>query len=251
MSEKQAPAFRSCLLAAERDTPSMPLIRALHGAGFAVLERTPDPNTLSLAASGEFDLVLWRFEPDAVLFLGRLAEADIALITLHIEATPDEVSTSLNAGADACIQLDAGPGVIVAQVNAVLRRRNKDIEELPEEASILQIGDLTVDVDRCEVERGGAYIPLTAQEFRIVEFMARNSGRVLRPHEILNAVSEEYDYRPREAQEVLKVAVRRIRRKLEPAVSEPRYLVTVRGFGYRLEGGAERARIAKARPHTA
>jgi DNA-binding response OmpR family regulator len=251
MSEKQAPAFKSCLLAAERDTPSMPLIRALHSAGFAVLERAPDPRAVSLAASGEFDLVLWRFQEDAALFLGRLAEADIALITVHIEATADEVSASLNAGADACIQLDADPGVIVAQVNAVLRRRNRGIEELPEESGILQIGDLTVDVDRCEVERGGRYIPLTAQEFRIVEFMARNPSRVLRPHEILNAVSEEYDYRPREAQEVFKVAVRRIRRKLEPAVSEPRYLVTVRGFGYRLEGGAERAGTAKARQDTA
>ena len=251
MSENQVPAFKSCLLAAERETPSMPLIRALHSAGFAVLERTPDPSTLTLAASGEFDVVLWRFQADAVLFLGRLAEADIPLISVHIEATSHEVSTALDAGADACIQLDADAGVIVAQINAVLRRRGRTPEKVPDEARILQIGDLTVDVDRCEVERGGEYVPLTAQEFRIVEFMARSAGHVLRPHEILNAVSEEYDYRPREAQEVFKVAVRRIRRKLEPNAGEPRYLVTVRGFGYRLEGGAERIRIAKDRPQTA
>ena len=105
----------------------------------------------------------------------------------------------------------------------------------------LQIGDLSVDVDRCEVERAGRYVPLTATEFRIVEHMARNPGRVLRPHEILNAVSDDYQYLPREAQEVFKVYVRRIRKKLEPGEAEPRYLVNVRGFGYRLEGG-ERTR---------
>ncbi len=230
----------------------MPLIRALHSAGFAVLERTPEPSALALAASGEFDIVLWRFQADSALFFGRLADADIPLITVHLESTPDGVSLSLNAGADACLQLDAEPNVIIAQVNAVLRRHNRGSAEAEKVASILQVGDLTVDVDRCEVERGGEFVPLTAQEFRIVEFMARQPGRVLRPHEILNAVSDEYNYLPREAQEVFKVAVRRIRRKLEPAESEPRYLVTVRGFGYRLEGGAERTRTAKApRTHTA
>ena len=114
---------------------------------------------------------------------------------------------------------------------------------------VLQVGDLVVDVDRCEVERGGVFVPLTASEFRILEYMARNAGRVLRPHEILNAVSEDYEYLPREAQEVFKVHVRRIRRKLEVSEDNPQYLVNVRGFGYRLEGGsgvATRTRRAAA-----
>ncbi len=71
--------------------------------------------------------------------------------------------------------------------------------------------------------------------------MARNARRVLRPHEILNAVSSDYEYLPREAQDVFKVYVRRIRRKLEISELEPAYLITVRGFGYRLEGGAGNA----------
>ncbi|MBK6319547.1 MAG: winged helix-turn-helix domain-containing protein [Dehalococcoidia bacterium] len=87
------------------------------------------------------------------------------------------------------------------------------------------------------MQRAGTFVALTASEFRIVEYMARHSGRVLKSHEVLNAVSSDYEYLPREAQDVFKVYVRRIRRKLEPNESEPRYLVTVRGFGYRLEGG--------------
>ena len=80
--------------------------------------------------------------------------------------------------------------------------------------------------------------------------MARHSGRVLHPHEILNAVTADYEYLPREAQDVFKVYVRRIRRKLEPVEHEPRYLVTVRGFGYRLEG-RNPARPVTVAAHTA
>jgi DNA-binding response OmpR family regulator len=76
--------------------------------------------------------------------------------------------------------------------------------------------------------------------------MARHAGRVLRPHEILNAVSEEYEYLPREAQEVFKVYVRRIRRKLEVSEDNPQYLVNVRGFGYRLEAGSGVSRERRA-----
>lgn len=114
------------------------------------------------------------------------------------------------------------------------------------DVGVLQVGDLVVDVDRCEVERGGAFVPLTASEFRILEYMARNAGRVLRPQEILNAVSGDYEYLPREAQDVFKVYVRRIRRKLEVSEDNPQYLVNVRGFGYRLEGGSGGTRARRA-----
>lgn len=222
----------------------MPCVRALHSAGIAVLERAPSSTTLTMALSGEFDFVAWLCEPDP----GAPGEAFRAItasgapvIALLAEVTPALASDYLTAGADACLQLDADPRLVVAQAHAVLRRRSPGISDSSPYCGVLKVGDLTVDVDRCEVERGGEFIALTAAEFRIVAHMARNAGRVLRPHEILNAVSDEYEYLPREAQEVFKVYVRRIRRKLEPDEREPRYLVTARGFGYRLEGGAERS----------
>jgi DNA-binding response OmpR family regulator len=160
------------------------------------------------------------------------------VIAVHDSADPSLIADVLAAGADACLDLNADRRVIAAQVRAVLRRAGA-YDSMPAEVSgLLQVGDLSVDVDRCEVQRAGAFVALTASEFRIVEYMARNSGRVLRPHEILNAAGGDYEYLPREAQDVFKVYVRRIRRKLEPNEHEPRYLVTVRGFGYRLEGGS-------------
>lgn len=219
--------------------------RALHRAGFAVLERAPALAAGRNSLQGEFDLVacvVTAERPESIIYLGELAAAGAPLIALLPEATPALVSASLHAGADACLQMDADERVVTAQVQAVLRRRQPVAAPVEHDAGLIQIGDLTIDVDRCEVSRQGAYIPLTASEYRIIVHMARNGGRVLRPHEILNAVSDDYEYRPREAQDVFKVYVRRIRRKLEPDEVEPRYLVTVRGMGYRLDGGSERTR---------
>jgi len=237
--------YKSCLLVAQGGANTLPVIRALHGAGIAVLERPPSDAILSLALTREFDFVAWHFALDDARIepvLGRLTLGAIPCVALLELATPSLTSLCLDAGADACLQLDADAMLVVAQVHAVLRRHAQPGEPELGDCGVLQVGDLVVDVDRCEVERGGVFIPLTASEFRIVEHMARNAGRVLRPHEILNAVSREYEYLPREAQEVFKVYVRRIRRKLEVSEDDPQYLVNVRGFGYRLEGGHTDAR---------
>ncbi|GAB4328648.1 MAG: hypothetical protein Kow0010_12630 [Dehalococcoidia bacterium] len=234
--------FQSCLLVADRGTDTAGLTQAMYAAGFAVLQRRADPTTIRLACSTDFDLVLWHWDRDHTPALAQICGAGIPVIAILDEATTDAVSDSLLAGADACLQLDAEPRVVTAQVQAVLRKRVRpgNAKPAPKRSRILQIGDLRVDVDRCEVERAGEPVSLTPHEFRILEYMARNAGRVLKPHEILNAVTSDYEYLPREAQDVLKVAVRRIRRKIEPDEAEPQYLVTVRGFGYRLEGGNRR-----------
>ncbi|MGE0598377.1 MAG: winged helix-turn-helix domain-containing protein [Dehalococcoidia bacterium] len=217
-------------------------MRALHQGGFAVLERDPEHGALQLARSREFTAVAWFIDPRSaagILAVEQLASEGIAVVAVLQPAEPGLVAEVLSAGAHACLELSADARVVVAQVRAVLRRAGAYASAPAEVSGLLQVGDLTVDMDRCEVQRAGVFVGLTASEFRIVEYMARHSGRVLKPHEILNAVSNDYEYLPREAQDVFKVYVRRIRRKLEPNETEPSYLVTVRGFGYRLEGGSK------------
>lgn len=225
------------------------MIRALHSGGIAVLEREPNNAALELALSREFDLVAWFIDPlsaSGPLSIARLAANSLPLVALFDDANPALVADALAAGADACLAMETDGRVVVAQVRAVLRRAGTYDAKSGEIPGLLQVGDLTVDVDRCEVQRAGAFVALTASEYRIIEFMARNASRVLKPHEILNAVTDDYEYLPREAQDVLKVYVRRIRRKLEPDENEPRYLVTARGFGYRLEGGASAPAVRSA-----
>lgn len=247
------PSFESCLLVAPSGTATRGFVRALHQGGMAVLEREPGQPSLALARTGEFTVVAWFIDPrsaSAPLSIVELASAGVPVVAVHAQASSDLIAECLLAGADACLDIEADARVVVAQMRAVLRRYGAYDGATADASGLLQVGDLTVDVDRCEVQRAGTYVALTASEFRIVEHMARNSGRVLRPHEILNAVTGDYEYLPREAQDVFKVYVRRIRRKLEPDETQPRYLVTVRGFGYRLEGGAQ-LRPARATEHTA
>lgn len=220
-------------------------VRAMHDAGFAVLDRIVGPSSTELALSGNFDLVAWVTSVERAFdtsSLAAVAHSDVRVLALVHNLTPAAVAGCLQAGADAVLALDADSRVVVAQVHAVLRRR---AEFAHADLGILQVGDLRVDTDRCEVTRDGRYVNLTASEFRILEHMARHPGRVLRPQEVLNAVTDGYRYDPREAQEVFKVYVRRIRRKLEPCEDEPRYLVTVRGMGYRLDGGGDRSAIVQ------
>jgi DNA-binding response OmpR family regulator len=199
-----------------------------------------------MAKGGDFDLVLWvvsPHRPEAPLHLAEVHAAGVPLVALLEDAAPGAVSNCLHAGADACLSLDADERVVAAQIAAVVRRHR-----LPNasgaDAGLFTVGDITLAVDRCEVCREGRYVPLTASEFRIVSYMARHAGRVLRPHDILNAVTDDYEYRPREAQDVFKVYVRRIRQKLEWSIEDPRYIVTVRGLGYRLDPYEARTREA-------
>ena len=75
--------------------------------------------------------------------------------------------------------------------------------------------------------------------------MAKGAGKVASPVEILRAV-QDYTYSDREAQEIVKVYIRRIRRKIEPSPSDPTYIINVRGFGYMLERrGRERGEESK------
>ncbi|MBK6560945.1 MAG: response regulator transcription factor [Dehalococcoidia bacterium] len=241
MTTRTQSSFVSCLLVAPSDCGTLGFVRALHGGGIAVLEREPGHSALQLALSGEFHVVAWMVDPRSAagpLAVSQLAGAGVPVIGLHDSAEAHLIADMLSAGAHACLDLGTDARVVSAQVRAVLRRAGAYDAAPAEVSGLLQVGDLSVDVDRCEVQRAGTFVALTASEFRIVEYMARHSGRVLKSHEVLNAVSSDYEYLPREAQDVFKVYVRRIRRKLEPNESEPRYLVTVRGFGYRLEGGS-------------
>lgn len=233
-------SFASCLLVAPPDVGTLGFVRALHQGGFAVLERDPEHGALQLARTREFSVIAWFIDPrssSSVLAVQQLTFEGIPVVAVLQPADPGLVAEILVAGAHACLELEADARVVVAQVRSVLRRAGRYDKAAAEVSGLLQVGDLTVDMDRCEVQRAGEFVGLTASEFRIVEYMARNNGRVLKPHEILNSVSSDYEYLPREAQDVFKVYVRRIRRKLEPNENEPSYLVTVRGFGYRLEGG--------------
>src|SRR5512140_3435263 len=77
--------FRSCLLVAPASAETFSCVRALHSAGIAVLARTPGSSTISMALSGEFDIIAWVWEPGSTATtegFGRVAAADIPILAL-------------------------------------------------------------------------------------------------------------------------------------------------------------------------
>ncbi len=233
-----------------RDYRSGELLPALSRHGFTTTERPHDRET---------ERLLSQFQPElTVLAIDPRREADVALIravtrscqSMILVVVPGPhsqgVAGALEAGADVCVRESEGVEVLGAQIGALARRR---IIAPPAEdsESTIEVRDLVLDFDRCQVVRDDTKIPLTPTEFKILAHMARHAGKVVSPVEILRAV-QDYTYSEREAQEIVKVYIRRIRRKIEEDPSSPSYIINVRGFGYLLERRErdDAARSAKA-----
>jgi len=133
-------------------------------------------------------------------------------------------------GADDYVTKPFSPRELAARVQAVLRRAN----EAPPTASGggIRIGDLVIDGATREVERAGEPIPMTAREFDLLYFLAQHPGQVFSRDQLIDAV---WDYHAISDVGTVTVHIRRIRAKLEPDPSRPRYLKTVWGVGYKLE----------------
>src|SRR5690606_19543374 len=116
--------LQSCLLAAQPGWDTFALVRALHVAGYAVLERPAGDTALALACSAEFDVILWSCPGTAedAPPLSRLALADAPILAVLLEPLHFAFAFCLEAGADACITLVTDARVVAAQVSAVLRR---------------------------------------------------------------------------------------------------------------------------------
>jgi two-component system KDP operon response regulator KdpE len=220
-----------------RDYDTASVIGALAHGGFSTTERPHDRDSVRLVAALSPDVILLAINPllqsdlDLVRQMAALDAA--AVIVLSPVHSPEAQSAALASGADLCLRDADGAEVLAAQVVALRRRLRLD-PPAPSGDAIILVADLALDFDRCQTIRDGKVLPLTPTEFKILAHLARNAGRVISPVEILRAV-QEYTYTEREAQEIVKVYIRRIRRKIEADPSEPRYVVNVRGFGYMLE----------------
>jgi two-component system alkaline phosphatase synthesis response regulator PhoP len=154
------------------------------------------------------------------------ATRDLPIIMLTARGEEVDRVVGLELGADDYVVKPFSPRELVARVRAVLRRHAGTGQ-----AETLRAGDLTLDVPRMRVTRGGDSIELTATEFALLAALARQPGRVFTRSQLLDAIHgvafESYE-------RAIDAHVRNIRRKLEPEPHTPRYVLTVYGVGYRL-----------------
>lgn len=150
------------------------------------------------------------------------------LILTARDTVPDRVK-GLNHGADDYLIKPFAFEELLARLQALVRRRVKRADD------ILKVADLEMDVQRHVVRRSGREIKLTALEFRLLELLLRNAGRVLDRLEIEDKIWDENDFR---TTNVINVYIRHLRAKIDDPFQTP-LIKTVRGFGYKIEAPDE------------
>jgi len=143
----------------------------------------------------------------------------------------------MDAGADDAITASSDGAVFAARVRALLRRAQR--WQTSQDGGIIAVRDLIIDLDKCEVALRGRPVPLTPTELRILAVLAEKAGKVIDARTLLSSV-HEHGYDDREAQNLVKVHIANLRRKLEDGRDGTPYILCVRGFGYMLERRAER-----------
>ena len=134
----------------------------------------------------------------------------------------------LELGADDYVTKPFSQRELVARIRAVLRR-GQDVDLLPD---IVEAGGVRMDVERHEVAVNGERIRLALKEFELLEMLLRNTGRVLTRGQLIDRIwGADYVGDTK----TLDVHVKRLRTKIEPDPANPKYLVTVRGLGYKFE----------------
>ncbi|GAB4080631.1 response regulator transcription factor [Modestobacter muralis] len=157
------------------------------------------------------------------------AKSSVPIIMLTAKDTEIDKVVGLELGADDYVTKPYSARELVARMRAVLRRGTE--AEVSTEAT-LAAGPVRLDVDRHVVAVDGAPVSLPLKEFDLLELLLRNAGRVLTRGQLIDRVwGADYVGDTK----TLDVHVKRLRAKLEPDPANPRYLVTVRGLGYKFE----------------
>ncbi|MFL5884262.1 MAG: response regulator transcription factor [Thermoleophilaceae bacterium] len=175
------------------------------------------------------------FEPDAVVLdlgLPRLdgvevakklrSDGDVPILMLTARDTVDDRVKGLDSGADDYLVKPFDRQELLARLRALLRRRP------PRGSAFLVVGDLKLNPDTREVQRGERRIDLTSREFELLEYLMRNERLVVSRDRLLEEV---WGYAPFAETNTVDVFVSNLRRKLEGG-GEARLLHTVRGAGY-------------------
>ncbi|KAB1942309.1 response regulator transcription factor [Micromonospora sp. ALFpr18c] len=155
-----------------------------------------------------------------------------AVPIIMVTARDSEIDkvVGLEIGADDYVTKPYSPRELVARIRAVLRRQSPEVADAG--APTLAAGPVRMDIERHVVTVDGGAVQLPLKEFELLELLLRNAGRVLTRGQLIDRVwGADYVGDTK----TLDVHVKRLRSKIEPEPSAPRFIVTVRGLGYKFE----------------
>ncbi len=208
--------------------------------GYEVEEKENGAEALEPALSGRFDCFIFDVTMPGLTgleLLKRVRERGInapaMFLTAH-DAVEDKVA-GFQAGADDYLAKPFSPRELEVRVEALLKRAGRWGQQTDASKAAdgerFEVGDLVIDKRRHEVTLGGSRVDLTPLEFHILERLASEPGRAWSRNDLLDEVwSTEYEGYQRNVDP----HINRLRRKIEADPKNPRYVLTVRGVGYKL-----------------
>ncbi len=252
----------SILVVDDEETIRTIVAEALTSQGHHVQSAATAEDALRVCASTSFDLVLLDLKmPGAMDGIDLLTEirrrwASIVVIMMTGYGTLDSAINALRAGAFdyltkpasiAQIIESAERGLakqreearrrqVIAQLEATLHELKVEDKALPADPQVTQrfaqTATLVIDRQKRLVVRGNEPLELTATEFDILDYLARHSERVITANELIKAI-QGYDVVETDARPIVRVHIQRLRQKLGDDPDNPRYILNVRGKGYR------------------
>jgi DNA-binding response OmpR family regulator len=154
-------------------------------------------------------------------------ESDVPIIMLSAKGDEVDRVLGLEFGADDYVTKPFSPRELVSRVKAILRRVGTGAGD----RARVTLGDLLIDSDARQVSMRGEPVHLTTSEYGILQLLARQPGKAFSRAEILTSL---WDEAPVGDERAIDVHIHNMREKLEADPGNPEYLLTVRGFGYRL-----------------
>jgi two-component system, OmpR family, response regulator RegX3 len=232
---------RTVLLVEDEESITTPLAEALGREGFDTKVAGTVAESLALAKRVRPDLVLLDVMlPDGSGFdvcreLRRTSQVPIIMLTARGEEADRVVGLEL--GADDYVVKPFSAREVVARIRAVLRRTDAGPGAVTE--GPMEIGEVRLDPDRREVTKAGEPVELSRKEFELLQLLMQNAGTVVKRERLIDEV---WDVNWFGSTKTLDVHVSGLRKKLGDDSSEPRYLHTVRGVGFRFASPEEAGR---------
>jgi two-component system, OmpR family, response regulator RegX3 len=222
------------LVVEDEDSISDPLSYMLRREGFEVSVASTGPDALGSFDRTGADIVLLDLMlpglPGTEVCRSLRQRSQVPIIILTARDSEVDKVVGLELGADDYVTKPFSHRELVARIRAVMRRGSEP-EDLG--SSVLAAGPVRMDVERHTVTVDSAPVPLPLKEFDLLELLLRNAGRVLTRGQLIDRVwGADYVGDTK----TLDVHIKRLRAKIEPDPGNPRYLLTVRGLGYKFEG---------------
>ena len=223
------------ILLVDDDDPLREMLsRSFEREGHRVTAVADGQAALEAAAERPYDIVLL----DVALGAGPTGHDVARMLRSRRDVVPIIMLTALDSEADAVQGLESGADDYVtkpfglaelrSRIRAVLRRAQGRVVE-----GSLQVGPVALDRDLRRVAVDGTQVKLTFSEFELLGCLMSRPGYAFNRQELLRAIWGDSAYRDPRA---IDVHIRHLREKLEPEPEKPRYILTVRGAGYRLRG---------------